>query len=64
MSSVVSRATIRPLFGVAYMSTFFMTNEIISEDIQKCQNILLFTFLILAIISSVTKGLSQDGKLR
>jgi len=28
------------------MSTFFMRNEIISEDIQKCQNV-LFTFLIL-----------------
>jgi len=24
-----------------------MRNEIISEDIQKCQNILIFTFLIL-----------------
>jgi len=24
-----------------------MRNEIISEDIKKCQNILLFTFLIL-----------------
>jgi len=49
------------------MSTFFMRNEIISEDIQKCQNVLLFTFLILHNYnqcSVVTKGLSQGGKLR
>ena len=30
-----------------YMSTIFMRNKIISEDIQNCENILLFTFLIL-----------------
>jgi len=31
------------------MFNVFMRNEIISEDIQKCQNILLFTFLILLL---------------
>jgi len=44
-----------------------MRKEIISEDIQKCQYIPLFTFLILhtvALISGATKGLSQDSKLR
>jgi len=50
------------------MFIFLMRNEIISEDIQKCQNILLFTLHILhsslIIISDVTKGLSQGGKLR
>jgi len=49
------------------MSTFFMRNEMISEDIQKCQNILLFTFLILHSYnqcSGLTKGLSQGGRLR
>jgi len=50
------------------MSTFFMRNEIISEDIQKCQTQnVLFTFLILHNynqFSGVTKGLSQGGKLR
>jgi len=41
-----------------------MRNEIISEDIQNCQNVLLFTFLFyIAIISDVAKGLSQGGKL-
>jgi len=30
-----------------YISTFFMRNEIISENIQNCQNILLLTLLIL-----------------
>ena len=57
----------RPLFGIGYMSTFFMRNEMTSEDIQKCQNILLFTFLILHSYnkcSGVTKGLSQGGKRR
>jgi len=47
MSSIVNEATIRPYFGVGYMSTFFIRNEIISDDIQKCQNILFFIFLIL-----------------
>jgi len=67
MSSILSRAVnyLCPLFGVGYMSTFFMRNEIIFEDIKKCQNILLFTFLIYtALISGVTKGLSQGGKCR
>jgi len=40
-----------------------MRKEIITEDIQKCLKILLFTFLILhsyiAIISGVAKVLSQ-----
>jgi len=42
-----------------------MRNEIISEDIQKCQNILFLHLLFYtAIISGVTKGLNQGGKLR
>jgi len=42
-----------------------MRNEIISEDIQKCQNILILHFLFcLAIINCSNEGLSQGGKLR
>jgi len=40
-----------------------MRNEMIFEDIQKRQNILLFTFLIWHI-SGVTKGLIQGGERR
>jgi len=29
------------------MSTFYMRNDILSEDIRKCQDVLLFAFLIL-----------------
>jgi len=37
-----------------------MRDEMISEDIQKCQNILPLQFLFyIAIISGVNKGLSQ-----
>jgi len=48
------------------MCKFFMRNELIFEDIQKSQNIILFTFFILHNYNQwrVTKGLSQGGKLR
>ena len=45
MSSIARYATIRPLFEVHVH--FFMRNEILSEDIRKYQNVLLFAFLIL-----------------
>jgi len=51
------------------MSTFFMRNErneIFFEDIQKCQHVLLFAFIIwhtVVIIRGVTRGLSQGGNL-
>jgi len=46
------------------MSTFFMRNEIFSEDIRKFQNVLFFAFLILhSYNSGVTRGLNQGGKL-
>jgi len=57
-------ATMRPLFEVH--ATFFMGNEIFSEDIRKIQNVLLFVFLFyiaIALISGVTRALSQDGRL-
>ena len=61
--ALLIRATIRPVFGVHVH--FFMKNEIMSEDIKKCQNILFFTFLILhGYISGVTKSLYHIGKLR
>jgi len=42
-----------------------MRNEIISEDVQKCQNILCFTFLIdITISSGATEDLSQGSELR
>jgi len=44
-----------------YMSTFFMRNKIFSEDIRK---LLLFACLFyIAIISGVTRALSQGGTL-
>jgi len=48
-----------------YMSTFFMRNEIISEDIKNVEmsSFLQFIFYI-AIISGVAKGLRQGGKHR
>jgi len=40
-----------------------MRNEIFTEDIPKCQNVLLFALIYIAVISGVTRGLSQGGKL-
>jgi len=40
-----------------------MRNETFSEDIRKCQNVFLFAFLIVHVISGVTTASSQDGKL-
>jgi len=48
------------------MANVFMRNEIIFKDIQKCQNILFFTFLILHSYDQWRnyKGLCQGGKFR
>jgi len=65
MNSIARYGYHTPFFEVGYISTFFIRNEIFSEDIRKCENVLLFAFLILhSYNSGVTRALNQGGKLR
>jgi len=48
---MLGMATIRPHFVVGYMSSFFRIN------------VLIFSLFYIAVISGVTRALSQGGKL-